>query len=199
MPAVFDRNHVFWYPDCASFFIDPMLEINNKVKKILIHVIGWPLFFVAIYWCFIGGAFIGWVVQFFSGSSRYLFTDFETDFAPFQKGNRAVFIAFVGGTAVLSFLSSYVFATLIFKRKVVKMIFSSLIAFSGLSFLLWYDHDLATWGHERLFYVKCALGKNPGHMQTCITMSEQERKKFMKDNDITEKDLENYKKRYPEK
>lgn len=170
---------------------------NSTLKKVLIHVIGWPLFFVAIYWCFIGGAFIGWVVQFFSGSSRYLFTDFETNFAPFQDDNRRALVAFVGGTAVLSFLSSFIFATFIFERRIVKIIFSSLIAFSCVFLLLWWSYEIIEWGYERTSNIGCVLGINPGHVQECVTMSEQERRKFMKENDITEKDLENYKKRYP--
>lgn len=153
---------------------------KNILKKVLIHVIGWPLFVVSIYFCFIGGMYIGWAVQSFD--------------------ERLALVSFIGSTSVFSFLSSYIFATLIFKRKSVKMIFSSLIALFCMSLLLWYSYlRINDWGEEKLYHVNCALRKNPGHNQWCLTMTEQERKQYMKDNDITEKDLEEYEQRYPEK
>lgn len=90
------------------------------LKKVLIHVLGWPLFVVSIYFCFIGGMYIGWAVQFFTSDYeelRYLFTGMWISFAPLQDDNRIALIFFIGGTAVLSFLSSYLFATFIFKKK----------------------------------------------------------------------------------
>ncbi|MGB5073066.1 MAG: hypothetical protein WBQ23_02935 [Bacteroidota bacterium] len=175
---------------------------STILKKVLIHVLGWPLFLVALFLCFIGGMYIGWAVQFFTSDYeelRYLFTGVWISFAPLQDDNRTVLIFFIGGTAVLSFLSSYLFATFIFKRKILKMIFSSLIALSCLSFMSWLAYESIVWSYERTVNIGCVLGTTSLKDQLCARMSEQERKKFMIDNDITEKDLRNYRRRYPER
>ncbi len=154
----------------------------------------------SFYFCFIGGIYIGWTVQFFTSDYeelRYLFTGMWISFSPLKDDHCAALFSFIGGTAVLSFLSSYLFAIFIFKRKILRMVFSSLIALSCLSFLAWFAYENIVWSYERRTDIGCVLGINPGHVQTCVTMTEQEQKKFMKDNDITEKDLESYKKRYP--
>lgn len=179
---------------------------RNVLKKVLIHVIGWPLFLVALYLCVVGGMYIGWTVQFFTNLASYgydltyLFTDMSAGFSPFQKDHRLALVFFIGSITALSFFSSYIFATFIFKRKIIKIIFSSLIALSCFSFLLWYSYEIIEWGYERTSNMGCVLGTTSLKDQLCGTrMTEQERKKFMRGNDITEKDLENYRKRYPER
>lgn len=204
----------FWCPIMfvldilVAFFLKKksgaLSEKNSILKKMFVHFIGWPLFVAAVIFSFIIAAFTGWTVQFFSDPEWFyelsdFFSDFPDTFTPLTDRNRPALVFFIGSTAIFSFLSTYIFATFILKGKILKIIVSSLIALSCSFFLLWWAYENIAWGFNRRTDIGCALGINPGHIQQCVTMTKEERKQYMKDNDITEKDLEKYRKRYLEK
>lgn len=168
-----------------------MLEINNKVKKILIYVVGWLLFLVSLVLCLVGGIVAGGFA-----TNNALSLGLE-NFHPLYDGTSL--ISFVWIVFVLSFLCSVFFSMFILAKGLSRIIFSLATSFLFVFVMLWYAHELTAWGTERVINMGCVLGKNPGHVQTCVTMSEQERKKFMKDNNITERDLDVYRKKYLEK
>lgn len=170
-----------------------MQEIKNTsniLKEVLTHVIGWPLFFVALVLCVIGGVTIGGIMM------NYGLPPDTDNFRPFY--DNASLISFVWSIFVLSFFCSLFFGIFIFTRGLSRVIFSLMISFSLALLILGYVHwrKVEYAYKEKSYYIKCVLGKNPGHNADCESMTEQKRKKMMIDNGITEKDLDTYKEKY---
>ncbi len=156
----------------------------------LIHIIGWPLFLLSLVLCLVGGVIVGGIV------TNYGLPPDTYSFHPLYDG--ASLISLAWSVLVLSFLCSAFFGMFIFTRGLNRVIFSLTISFSLVLLVLGYVHwRKAEYTYEeKSYYMECVLGKNPGHNADCESMSEQKRDKMMRDNNITEKDLDIYRKKY---
>ncbi len=109
-----------------------MPEANNNnsiLKKVLIHVIGWPLFFVAIYLCVVVGGIVAWfgvdIFEYLTNIDRYQ-----------SMYMLAVAIFHAGVRFLLGFFIAYMFGMLLFKEKRNRILFSLITAFLCAAFIL---------------------------------------------------------------
>ncbi len=173
--------------------MEEIKEISSILKRVLVCAVEWSLFFVSLVLCLVGGIAAGGLATNNEMSPNL------ANFHPLYEG--ASFVSFAWIVFVSSFLCSAFFSIFIFTKGLNRTIFSlgtpSLIVLVMLGYVHWrsmeYTHE------EKIYYIKCALGENPGHYAQCESMSEQERGKMMQDHSITEKDLETYRRKYSEK
>lgn len=104
-------------------------ENNNVLKKVLIHVIGWPLFVVVTYIFFVEGGTIAWrgvyTVKYLMGIDQYSLT------------YKNIAVAFHAITQfIFGFFISYFFGLLLFREKRHRLIFSSVVSIFCAAFII---------------------------------------------------------------
>lgn len=109
---------------------------RNVLKKVLIHVIGWPLFLALIYLCVMEGGSIAWVgvhiVAYIANidQSQSIYTI-------------VVIVSHAITRFILSFFIAYLFSIFIFRQKRSRMIFSLVVSFLCTLFMLWFGISVA--------------------------------------------------------
>lgn len=112
----------------------------NVLKKVLTHIIGWPLLFVAIYWCLMeGGRNIAWdCVRFISSLANI----------DEYKQTQAYWILVIASHTItmffLSFPFAYFFSMFLFKERKSRVTFSLMISLSCALFVLWFVISIVT-------------------------------------------------------
>lgn len=113
-----------------------MLELSSRIERALTHLIGWPLFFVAIYWCITEGGFVAWtgvnivdnVVQL--DHSRPIYT-------------LVVIAAHSASRFILTFFAAGLFSVFLFSSIKTRIVFSLAVSFLCALFVLWLGMNIA--------------------------------------------------------